>query len=583
VWVSVKEASEKLGVGERAIRGACKRGSKKYQFRMVDGHGGVGKIYQVWVEDVGNPYGDEVVELVQNANQRREFEKITKPINIDVETQKESKPLIKIKASKDEMVGWAVQFGMKSALERFEVTDKSLYRWVSAFKKDGGDALIDKRGKQSNISTERIERAIYACGTAHVTSWWEIYCLFYSKEMKINFDRYALTADISYITFYRHATTIAKENINVRSYLKRGLDGLALRPTIIRDWLENNEEWQIDATPIDFMALNALGEPTRYKAISIYDVGSGRMCWGLYDSPSSMSNVRLLRKVIERFGMPQYIKGDNGKDYVSKHFQGVLKRLGILYVNAQPFRGDQKGRVERGFRTIQHKCEILPGFIGHNAGDRIEREAQALEKSKRLSGVKTHLNGLLTRDELEAFLEEQIEQHCNKGWENVKHEVDRRVFGISKMVKFHANGFRFNGFIYQNLELFRVMEIGSSVEIVADIDDSSKAFVYKDGEYLADVWDTRVKSYTQEEVKAIQKEYKKLFVTGKKALVKEVQTLKDEFYKEEAGRLLQLRDEKMKEHKEKLFEKEVDAIVIEKPKKATNKKLYRPKLSSAEY
>ena len=115
--------------------------------------------------------------------------------------------------------------------------------------------------------------------------------------------------------------------------------------------------------------------------------------------------------------------------------------------------------IERGFKSIQHALEILPGFIGHNAGERIEAEAQAIEKAKRLSGAKTHLDGLLTRDELMAIIDEHIDNTYNKGWEDLECAVDLRVLGASKELTLHAQGFKYNGFFYQNLALYRDFEI----------------------------------------------------------------------------------------------------------------------------
>lgn len=483
---------------------------------------------------------------------------------------------------KQTIVSFAKAYSVKKACAQYDVNEKTLYRWMHSFEAKGAKGLKDKRGvNNKKANTNLIEEAIFAVGSACVTTWWEAYCLFYSRYNKLPFDRYALKADITYSTFFRNATKLKEDNSQVRAFLKRGLDGLDVRPTAIRNYLKENDEWQIDATKIDFMALNELGEPQRYTAIAITDTASKKRVWELFDSPNSYANVRLLKKALQRLGKPLVIKGDNGKDYISKHFQGVLQRLGIAYWAAEPFKGWQKGVIERGFRSIQHALEILPGFIGHNAGERIEAESQAIEKSARLSGAKTHLNGLLTRDELMAIIDDHIDNVYNKGWENMDNTVDLRVLGASKELTLHAQGLRYNGFFYQNLALYK-HQIGTRFELIEDIDDSAKAYVYTlDGDFVCEAYDERVVSMSAEEVKAAQKEYKKNFVSGKKAIAKDLRVVKNEYYKEHAQKLLAKRDIAYKEVKENMFKKPKDQdeeVEIKLSVRASvgNQKTYRP-------
>lgn len=492
-------------------------------------------------------------------------------------------------SDKKTIIAYAKAYSVKAASEAYGVPPKSLYRWIKTFEEKGAKALKDNRGKKNKkADMKAIEEAIYAVGSANATTWWEAYCLFWSRKNKMPFDRFDLSADITFSTFYRNATQIKKENPQVRAFLQRGLDGLDMRPTAVRNYLKENDEWQIDATPIDFMALNELGEPQRYTAIAITDTATKKRVWELFDSPNSYANVRLLKKALQRLGRPLVIKGDNGKDYVSKHFQGVLSRLGIAYWAAEPFSGWQKGVIERGFRSIQHALEVLPGFIGHNAGERIKAEAQAVEKGKRLSGAKTHLDGLLSRDELMAVIDEHIEQIYNKKYPPTPSEVDFKVLGMAKRLTLHAQGFKYNGFTFQNLEIYKKYEIGTKFELIEDIDDSSRAYIYTlEGVYVCEVRDERVAPLSAEEVKLAQKEYKKNFVIGKKALARDLRVIKNDAYKEYAQSLLAKRESAYKEYKEDMFLKESDndeeiEVAMSVKTRIANKKVYRPNLEEME-
>ncbi|EIB53293.1 bacteriophage DNA transposition protein A, putative, partial [Campylobacter jejuni subsp. jejuni 2008-979] len=65
------------------------------------------------------------------------------------------------------------------------------------------------------------------------------------------------------------------------------------------------------------------------------------------------------------------IKGDNGKDYLSKDFQSLLDGLNITYDAAIAYAGEQKALVERRFGTLQHAgISKMHGHIGNNLAKR---------------------------------------------------------------------------------------------------------------------------------------------------------------------------------------------------------------------
>ncbi|WP_169767261.1 helix-turn-helix domain-containing protein [Campylobacter curvus] len=436
--------------------------------------------------------------------------------------------------NRSEVLAFCKDHSIKAASREYGIPEKTIYRWMKEFENKGGKALVDKRGGKARADTKMIKDAILTIGTAHKTSWWMEYCRIYCVKNSLDFDMYDLHSDISRATFFRHADEIAKNDREVRDYLRSGKD-MHIRPTINRTWLKPNEEWQIDATKFDFMCLDENGEQKRYTAICMVDVGSGRRVMELFDSANSYANVRLLKKAFEKMGRPGFIKGDNGKDYVSEHFQGVLKRIGVLYVKARPFAGYEKGKVERSFGQIQSFFEPLPGFLGHNAGERMHKEAQALEKSKRLSGVKTNIENLLTRNEMQTMIDEYADRLFFKEEVNFEPFVfDKRLLGVSVDRMLQADGFSINGVKYINLEIFNYIKIGDKCELVEDIDDASKFYVYKDETYLCEVFNEDVLEYSAEEVKAAQKEYKKTHIKPLISLIDKLTDEKDAFFKAQA-------------------------------------------------
>lgn len=439
---------------------------------------------------------------------------------------------------KSEVLGYAKLYGVKAAAQAYGAKEKSIYRWQKEFAKKGGEALEDKRGGTSKANVKMIKDAILSIGTAQKTSWWMEYCRRYALSKGLNFDMFApLSADISRSTFLRHATKIASKDYEVRTFLRAGRDGLNTNISIKRNYLKVNEEWQVDATPYDFMCLDENGEPVRYTAVGIIDVGGEMRVYDLCDSPNGYANVRLLKKALKEMGRPGYIKGDHGKDYVGKHFQGVLKRLGVQYAKAPKFTGKAKGKIERCHKEIQDFFEGLPGFLGHNVGDRALREKQAEDKAAMLSGAKTNIKNLMTRDQMQTMMDRWCESF--KGSEEIEEfSFDERVFGRSEEKILQAEGFSINGLKFTDLEVFRHAKIGDRLETIENIDDASVYHVYKDGEYICDVVNQDVAKMSAEEVKAAQKEYEKRVIRPTKAYIRSLQNEKDGYYKADAERRL---------------------------------------------
>ncbi len=459
-----------------------------------------------------------------------------------------------------EVIAYSKKYSVKKASKFFGISDKNIYRWLKEFENGGIKEIKDRRGKRIKADLILIKQAILSIGNAHKSSWWMEYVRRFCLTNNLEFNAFDLQADISKSTFYRHANKLIKKDADIRNFLRGGLDTLSdMNLSVKREYLVENEEWQIDATSFDFMCLNEKGEPQRYEAIGIVDAKSKKRVYELADSPNSYANVRLLKKAFIKMGRPGYIKGDNGKDYVGSHFQGVLARLGVSYIAAAPFKGYQKGVIEKSHGVMQNFFEGLPGFIGHNAGHRIKKENEALEKSKRLSGVKTNIKNLLTKDEMQSM----IDSWCDKKY-GVSKGVDsswfdEKMLGKAYQRRLNAGGISINNIIYQSLELYRYVKIGSSVEVIEDIDDASKVYVYHKGEFICEIIHSEVKNITAEEVKKAKKEYQKTHITPTKNYIKSLRDEKDAYYKEVAKQNL---DEKMKA-KNSVIKKESAAKKVE--------------------
>ncbi|ELR65880.1 hypothetical protein C942_00967 [Photobacterium marinum] len=127
-----------------------------------------------------------------------------------------------------------------------------------------------------------------------------------------------------------------------------------------------NQLWELDSTPSDVLLTDG-----RHSIIGAIDVYSRRVIVIVHKTSSAESICMMLRKGMLRFGVPEMVKIDNGKDYQSKRVTAVLSALNIDVATTNPFSGNEKSHIERFFRTWSHGIsKLLPGYGGHNVAER---------------------------------------------------------------------------------------------------------------------------------------------------------------------------------------------------------------------
>ena len=138
-----------------------------------------------------------------------------------------------------------------------------------------------------------------------------------------------------------------------------------------------NELWEIDASPADVLLSEG-----RHSLYVVIDAATRRLLALATKTPRTQAALLLVRKAITAWGVPEMLRTDNGKDFVSHQFKHTLAAIGIAHELCPPFSPERKGLVERHIRTIQHGLmPLLPGYIGHDVAERQRiREQSAFAK-----------------------------------------------------------------------------------------------------------------------------------------------------------------------------------------------------------
>lgn len=424
-------------------------------------------------------------------------------------------------------------------------------RWTKAYEKGGRTALKDKRGgKEFKADLELVKMACLGCANMHNTTAWGFYCFLYSKRHNLDLNMREPKADVSESAFNRAVSYLLKTEQLIKEYSQIGMDAfIYAEPSLGREWHYPNEQWEIDATPLDLMVKvphtdgvrdytnkvpNENYHLVRPQVIRIVDNFSGATILGLYQSSNSYANVRLLYKAISVLGKPEQIKGDNGADYVSEHLQSVIRDMGITYVATGKGRGDEKGKIERSFRSLQHskEFEALPGFIGHGVSQRRHLEAQASTKIEKLSGVQTNIQADFmwwweAENWLDNFLTQKENDKRTQHSPIDKHKLAElyQLLGKRATRKVSKQGITHKKMKFFNFKMWQHVAIGDSVEVIENIDNTNQLFLYRHGQFVCAVENRSLTrdSATVEEIKANKKSYKQRVVNPVKKLTKQAQ------------------------------------------------------------
>ncbi len=185
-----------------------------------------------------------------------------------------------------------------------------------------------------------------------------------------------------------------KEHRNIRKTVssRRGsrafeLEHRAILGSSKQETIGPGSRYQIDATIADVYLVSRynrnwiIGRPVVYTVIDVFS----RMITGIYvglEGPSWLGMMMALVNAATdkvqycaEYGIeitedewlshhiPEVILGDRG-ELAGKNVETSIDNLGIRIENAAPYRGDQKGIVERHFKTIHGKVKpFLPGYV----------------------------------------------------------------------------------------------------------------------------------------------------------------------------------------------------------------------------
>ncbi len=158
----------------------------------------------------------------------------------------------------------------------------------------------------------------------------------------------------------------------------------------MKDGIHANSIWVMDNYTFDILCKNEDGvtDTKRFYLTGVLDCKSGVLVgWNISDSPDSQSTLIALRNAMIKYGIPDYLYFDNGREFTAKDITetrgarvkadipvppSILSRLGIN-VKFAIVHNAQAKEIERAHLTFKNQfCRNFMGWCGGNILERRE-------------------------------------------------------------------------------------------------------------------------------------------------------------------------------------------------------------------
>lgn len=201
-----------------------------------------------------------------------------------------------------------------------------------------------------------------------------------------------------------------------------------------------NSLWELDSTLADVMCADG----QRYALVAAIDVWSrGVKCYVTRTS-RARAIAALIRRCLLEWGVPGWVRTDEGADYTSSYVRHALLDLEVGHQVLPPYSPDLKPFIERFIGTISRSLfSQLPGFTGHNVAEAAKLRARKSFAARRgeepVATFKCSLSPEALQEKIDAWCEHVYGRKVHSGlagmspfakaasWSGERRTVDERA------------------------------------------------------------------------------------------------------------------------------------------------------------
>lgn len=113
-----------------------------------------------------------------------------------------------------------------------------------------------------------------------------------------------------------------------------------------------NDLWQIDTSHGPILTEGKKKHQT-YIIMIVDDASRLIMGYGIFLNDNALNVQIILKEAMRKYGIPKRIYTDNGGPYRNKQLEIICATLGVGLKRAAVYHGNQKGKVERNFKSVK--------------------------------------------------------------------------------------------------------------------------------------------------------------------------------------------------------------------------------------
>lgn len=362
-----------------------------------------------------------------------------------------------------------------------QLSERTLRRKYSLYRKYGETALADDRSlKRASVSS--IDEKVWSI----FLSWWLDEAKPTTSHIRKLVEGYLTMKGMneflpipSLSSFNR---AIQKLPVGVVTYFREGdkalTDEVLLYIMRVYDTLESNQMWTSDYHTLDMFVKDDLtGKVFRPHLVVWADIRSRKMLsLDLYETSSSAGVISTFRRAVEKFGIPENVYLDNGKEYLVSDFggrgkrksssnanygTGILDRLGIKMMNARVRNGRAKA-VERSFKQVADEfSRLFITYCGNRPGTRPERHKDIMKDDANIPLLSE------VKKDLEAYIEGWYNLSASSG-DGMNGKCPNEVYAENLIIKKIATQEQLNELLLRSTRTQKVTRNGVHVTIGAE-------------------------------------------------------------------------------------------------------------------
>lgn len=357
----------------------------------------------------------------------------------------------------------ALQYYKRIASEKYVYADgtvkefsfETIKYWHRKYLEEGFDGLYPKT-RNDKGNSRKLSKAV--------------------KEKIINLKEtnYRMTATSIYIKLIEDGD-ILKKNVSFSTVARFVAKNCSHSTKCIEDMRAfemqyANDLWQLDTTYCSYITDSDDKKHRTYLIMIIDDHSRMIVGFGFFLEDSAVNVQSVLKSAIKKYGIPKRLYADNGAPYKNTQLPLICAQLQIQILHTQIFHGNQKGKIERAFKSVKEQWMYNTDFSQFHSPDEINH-AFAQYVNQKNNSVHAALNGLTPSkvfmndcDRIRRIESQQLEQAFY-------HTVTRKV----------AN----DATIKLNTKLFEAGQkyIGLRVT-VKYVPDLSQVYIFDDERYI---------------------------------------------------------------------------------------------------